>query len=313
MAPSLGSRLEVVAASAQEEIVLVAPFMKEAVLRRLLAVTDTRVDLRVVTRWHPVEVATGVSDLACRQAALERRSAEFMLCSRLHAKYFRFDNRAFVGSANLTASGLGWREPSNLELLVDSVPLQDFEDDVAACSVIATDQMQDLMEQASRALELQSIVAPSSEMPDLGYQDRAGVGHDIWLPRCRDPGALFDVQAGRHDDLTTTLTRDALIDLRHLGILSVEDRNAFETNVAAMLSYEPIVIEVLEFAKEPKRFGAMRDWIARRCPDIVDPVRQTQTLYRWLKKFLPEKFGFTRGNYSEIIHVLEPDTNRLRN
>ncbi|AOW92541.1 hypothetical protein BFN03_07030 [Rhodococcus sp. WMMA185] len=304
---SLGLQFEVAAASAQEEIVLVAPFMKEAVLRRLLAVTDTRVNLRVVTRWHPVEVATGVSDLACRQVALEGRSAEFMLCSRLHAKYFRFDNRAFIGSANLTAAALGWREPSNLELLVDSVPLQDFEDRVAARSVVATDHMQNLMEQASMALDLQKIAASSSETPDSDCQDETGVRRVVWLPHCRDPGVLFDVQAGHHDDVTASVIRDALIDLQQLDIPRVEDRGIFETNVAAMLSYEPIVTDVFEFAREPKRFGAVKAWIAERYPDVADPARQTQTLYRWLKRFLPERFEFTRGNYSEVIRASVPD------
>ena len=50
------------------------------------------------------------------------RGGSFKLHARLHAKYYRFDDRVLVGSANMTASGLGYRHRGNLEILCEPGP-----------------------------------------------------------------------------------------------------------------------------------------------------------------------------------------------
>src|SRR4051812_18305167 len=60
----LGEGLLEACGTAQEELVLCAPFIKKHVLQRLVDATAPSVGLEVFTRWRPDEVAAGVSDTA---------------------------------------------------------------------------------------------------------------------------------------------------------------------------------------------------------------------------------------------------------
>ena len=73
------------------------------------------------TRWTPLNIQMGASDLDCRTAVVDR-GGSFRLHNRLHAKYYRFDNQVLVGSANLTAAGLSYPRDGNLEILCEPEP-----------------------------------------------------------------------------------------------------------------------------------------------------------------------------------------------
>ena len=113
-----GERLKALLAGAKQRVLLCAPFIKAKVLRTLLGVVAKGVDVRIVTRWRAEEVATGVSDLEVFEVAGERLRTELLLLDDLHAKLYVADDKCLLGSANLTASALGWAEPGNIELLV---------------------------------------------------------------------------------------------------------------------------------------------------------------------------------------------------
>ena len=131
-------------ASAQSEVLLVAPFMKSAAMNRLLEAIPPYVQkVRCVTRWRPEEIVAGVSDLEVLDLIEQRVGATLFVHPYLHAKYFRADRRALVGSANITSRALGWSIPANLELLLpaDSLTeiIQEFEKKLLQ-SVIEVDQ-----------------------------------------------------------------------------------------------------------------------------------------------------------------------------
>ena len=135
--------LERLVGSATDCLTFVAPFVKREVLERLLAVASPAVTIACYTRWVPSEVARGVSDPDI--VSLPRLSGRVYLCPCLHAKVFVADDRAIVGSANLTAKALGLAQPSNLEVLIE-VPANHptvarLLDDVRASSHPANDNL----------------------------------------------------------------------------------------------------------------------------------------------------------------------------
>lgn len=301
MTERVGNRLESAAARAVKEVLLVAPFVKEPALRRVLRYIRPEVRVCVITRWHPSEIASGVSDISCRATTLDRPNADFRLSSLLHAKYYRFDEVAFVGSANLTMKGLGWSSPSNLELLIQSSPLVSFEADVAAQSVIATEEMQQLMEHS--VSELQA----TEEIPGVGAESRdVNVNQDPparvdWFPRSRNPWYLFEIQSGNDFEFAQSTVRDALMDLQRLGIPRCSDEAAFNATVAAVMSTHMIIADLTSFTSQSRRFGEVRDWVSNRIPALDDPSLSTQTLYRWVMHFMPERFEYGRPHHSEMI------------
>src|SRR4051812_46006665 len=113
--PLLARELDALCSNARDELVLVAPFIKQAVLMRLLDATASSVAVRVVTRWSPQEIKSGVSDLEVWDVINARSGAVLLLRADLHAKYYRADMSCLVGSANLTHAALGLATVPNLE------------------------------------------------------------------------------------------------------------------------------------------------------------------------------------------------------
>ena len=105
-------------ASARRQLVVCAPFIKAAVIERVMRATNEEVVIEVFTRWRPDEIAANVSDTQVLSLVANRGGSVY-LCDRLHAKYVRFDERALIGSANLTSAALGWSASPNLELLIE--------------------------------------------------------------------------------------------------------------------------------------------------------------------------------------------------
>ena len=109
---------------ARTRVLLCAPFIKAGVLKRLLTVIPTSVTLDVVTRWRPEEIAAGVSDLEIYDLVFDRSGGSLRLLDNLHAKIYVADEAVLAGSANLTATALGWCDDPNIELLT-LIPITD--------------------------------------------------------------------------------------------------------------------------------------------------------------------------------------------
>ena len=103
------------------EALIVAPYIKVDTLMAVIDQLHPAVSLQCFTRWTPLDIQMGASDLDCRTIVIEQ-GGTFRLHNRLHAKYYRFDDQVLVGSANLTAAGLSYPRDGNLEILCEPGP-----------------------------------------------------------------------------------------------------------------------------------------------------------------------------------------------
>ena len=116
-----GERLRLLFEGVDDDVSIIAPFIKLDALQSLLSVIPASSHIRCVTRWIPREVALGISDVQVFDALVERGNATVSLVDNLHAKMYIAGTRCLVGSANLTLAGLGERgEHSNIEVLVET-------------------------------------------------------------------------------------------------------------------------------------------------------------------------------------------------
>ena len=111
----LGDLLRSLCSDAQH-LIIAAPYIKADALTKILVDISPTTSLLCITRWNPHDLALGVSDTECRTIVIER-GGSFRVHPSLHAKYYRIDDVVLIGSANLTASALGWSLQSNLEIL----------------------------------------------------------------------------------------------------------------------------------------------------------------------------------------------------
>ncbi len=195
-----GNELLNLCAEANQEILLVAPFIKASVLERLLNQTSADVSLKCITRWFPEEIVAGVSDLEVWNLIENHPNSSLWLRPDLHAKYYRIDNRCLVGSANLTNKALGWSNCPNLELLVtlsaDEPTVKTFETELLKACIPVTE---DLFEQMSLTVQLLTEQTPSAiainslsvEIPEDNITIKDSVNEDAWLPTLRNPEDLY--------------------------------------------------------------------------------------------------------------------------
>lgn len=314
--PLPGDLLHELCAQTAAELVLVAPFAKVGTVERLLAVLPPSASLRMVTRWRVEEIVAGVSDLEVWPLLQSRSGCQLFLHPFLHAKYFRGDGQCLVGSANLTAAALGWSEPRNLELLVplaaSQLALAEFERDVFRASVPVTDelylQMRDLVD-ALGPVKPPHVVAAEvvKERPDVAYVVDPMPGRDEWVPQLRNPEDLYTAYSGQAELLPGTSREAAYSDLALLSVPPGLSKAAFELSVAGLLLQMPIVLEVDRLVTTPQRFGAVRDLLERLpCAHRkgFSADRAWQTLMRWLRHFLPKRYGLAIPNHSEVFFRL---------
>lgn len=276
------------------DVVLCAPFVKEVPLRRLLDSVDNPVSIQLFTRWRPDEVAAGVSDTSVLPL-VEARGGSVHLCERLHAKLFRVDRRALVGSANLTGAALGWSANPNLELLVE-VPAETpavlaLEAELTICSVPATAAIADEVERVAALLPSPPTEGEAPEAPS-----------SPWHPLLREPADLFVAYSKGADLLSSTSSAAARSDLAAMEIPPGLAREPFEALIANRLLQSPLVGEVDHLLTEPRRFGEVSELLGDQLAlDRREAQHAWQTLMRWLNHFLPERYTRTVPSYSEIM------------
>ena len=153
-------------ASPNRTVLIVAPFMRSGALTRLLDSIPDGTDIQVVTRWRPADLLSGASDLGVYDLA-ESRAAPLYLRHELHAKLFAADDMCLIGSANVTDTGLGWRSPANLELLVPIARTADhiveFEAALLAGALRATAEHRDRLEELIEKLRGLPVLIPGRE------------------------------------------------------------------------------------------------------------------------------------------------------
>ena len=283
---------------ARERVVLAAPYVKLNTLRRLLDVLPHTVsECTCITRWLPEDVAAGVSDLGVLDDVAKLEGGRVLVHPHLHAKYYSNGQDAIVGSANLTAQGLGWRSPSNVELMValpgDFPGLAGWEEKLLGSAVEATDGLRDeIRAQAERLGKQGRIIRP----PEVGPEEMkefGGSSGTAWLPTCPVPERLWEVYRGEgRDAMVTSAFEAAQTDLAALSLPQGLNKELFRVFVASVMKQIPLMTEIDKVAArgltdtEARRFLA--EYVSDK--DEGDYTHTWRTITSWLLYFFPETY-----------------------
>ena len=284
--------------SAQRDAMVVAPFIRSVALERLLDAMPVGVETTIVTRWRPLDVLAGASDLGVFDIA-ETRNSRLLLRHDLHAKLFAADDRCLVGSANVTALALGWREPPNLELLVPvsrrTAEVQTFETTLFADPIPATvaerDRMIDLVDR------LQDRLGPQGQLP-VSTADVPSLTPPTWVPQVGNPEDLYAVYRGEIDAVSQAARPTMLEELTLLGLAPGMSEDEFRDRVALAIAHTPVVREALTLIdKTGDVTEAEFDGILNRL-EVERPAGSVAdlliVLQRWLSHFMPDNYETTQ-------------------
>ena len=260
------SRVRALFGQARERVIVVSAYIGGDALEQLLDAVPASVSRRMVaTRWDAQDIATGATDWRVWDIA-QQHGMRLLACPRLHAKIYVADDRALVGSANATTSGMGIGV-GNLELLV---PVDAAQPDVS--------RVLTLVEQGS--------IAALPFGPDVSSGVASDENISVWLPDI-SPEAFLAALSGRtpHTDATLRIcaalqvaesgdqadVRDAVqkvtsfrivkheFDVRLAPMTTEQLRDLLSDKVDARLgglSYERLVLLVQWLG----RFGANTHW-----------------------------------------------------
>jgi hypothetical protein len=298
-----GDLLLVHLAQARKNVLLCAPFIKRRVIERLFAAIRSGVAIEIVTRWRPEEVAAGVSDLDVFDVASSRPRTTLRLLDNLHAKLYLSDDNLLAGSANLTATALGWCTDPNLELLAE-IPADS--DAVMRCLAgLAAARLATSEERAT----IQAQVDAMPLWPGQQGESVVDAFSGVWLPRLAAPDRLFTAYVpATRDRLTSSTIEAADHDLSALAISPNLSEGAFRSQVADRLSTMPAVSRLLSEAKND-----LSDSVAVQLIETLvehadmSATARWQVVRDWLTYFLRETVEIAPQTF---VTRLRPGANR---
>jgi hypothetical protein len=302
----LVEQLRSLCASAETELLLVAPFIKDYVLRDLLQCIRSSVPVATVTRWSPQEIAAGVSDTEIWLQFRRHQHRRLFLRNDLHAKFYRSEGSCLIGSANLTGKALGLCLNPNLELLLD-IPLThptvvQFEEALWKGAIEVNDEIYE------RTLEMVAALPPvPAEDVELSLPETSDPSDfACWTPKTRQPEDIVHAYCGQIDELSTTSAATAAMDLAVLRLPSgLDDPAKIRSAVALSLLQMPVFVALDDFLGDgERRFGEVAGFLSA-IDENLDPQLVWQTMFRWLMYFQPSRYAYRRPRHSELIRLAE--------
>ena len=286
---------------------LASGFIKSGFISKLGLNADS--DLQVISRWRLFDLASGASDIEAGTQTLASDGA-FWIHPRLHAKVLIFDEAAFVGSANLTSSGLPVSdETGNIEacmmLPISSELLSFFE----GLRTDATSVDQSLIESISIEVEelrvrtllpnLEAASAmPSSVEAALSQQKvRHFTGADF-------PWSSGPYELTIKEDVDSSKVHDA-------ELLSVEIGASFEECRDAFLSSRCYAWLIAETAIET-RFGELTSRLHSALDGNPRPYRRDvkqllRILIAWALTCDPDRFIENPHRHTSSFRSISPN------
>lgn len=292
--------LELVRA-ATDRVVIAAPYIKSPTVRRLLdAVPETVSECVCVTRWLPEDIASGVCDLEIFDDLTQAQGGRLLLHPHLHAKYYSNGRQSLIGSANLTARGLGWHTPSNVELLValpsDFAGLADWEQSLLGSAVEATPELRDRIRLQADSLKQAGPLRPVPEVEDGAGEEE---GSTLWVPQCPTPERLWQVYRGRGaDTMVSSAFEAAQEDLAALSPPQGLTLELFMAYVVGILKQMPLLVEIDRLAKNGLTDTKAREFLADSFGSAVseeDCGQAWRVVKLWLVHFFPDSYRLETG------------------
>ena len=288
--------------NASDRLVIVAPYIKSATIRRLLAsVPGTVAELTCITRWLPEDIASGVCDLEIFDDILNVRGGRLLVHPHLHAKYYSNGRQTLVGSANLTSRGLGWHIPANVEILV-ALPaefpgLVTWESMLLESAIEATEQLCRHLRTQADQLKQAGSLHPSPEVEaETGDPER----FTLWVPQCPVPERLWEVYSGGGaDTMVSSAYKAAQDDLKALSPPQGLTEKLFKAYVAGILRQIPLLAELDKLAvaglTDTKAHEFLSDHLDGHSDDMNECVQVWRISKVWLTYFFPEAYRLETG------------------
>lgn len=286
----IGDRLLSVLSGAEETVRIAAPFIKVPALERALRVVKECVHVTCITRWRPEDIASGVCDLEIFELIKSRGRSTLLIHPHLHAKFFAADTSCLVGSANLSHTALGWRTPSNLELLIQlntsDHGLDTWWSNLRTESIWATEEIRSALEREAAELRASGKPIPQPEADQDSIDE-----NKIWVPECPRWTGVWEVYSGDEERLPSSALASAKSDLAALCLPPGMNHQGFSEAAKTMFRRTQIFQEIDKLSRIGLSDTTAHRFLSEKCGVMeTDAPRRWQVLKRWLSELFPDEF-----------------------
>lgn len=291
-------------ATADEEIVIFAPYIKVPVFTNL--VLGNFAAITIVSRLSANDIVTGASDIELFPYCQEI-GAKLFFDNRIHLKaYIRDWESMIVGSSNVTGRGLATTDSYNFELnyVLSPIPASTT---VYLRSILNGATL--VTEELFRSFESHVDSLPAIELPvepelPLGEEKRFLISS---LPMSRSISDFYEIYRRNYTAHDSESLQCALHDAAIYNLPENLGAADFRSHVRNAFFFTPFITQLLKFIDERERyFGEVKVWIQDNCHDVPVPSRRSltgniQVLYSWIAELSDGKYRVDRPRHSERI------------
>ena len=289
----------------QTRIIILSAYVKKIGVKWLKdQILDKDIDCTIVSRWQKGDLATGSSDLECYEDC-KQNNWKFMILNDLHAKVMLVDNNdLFIGSPNLTGSGMSLIPVSNKEL---GIKIEATERDIKTIdgliedAILVNDEIYNDLKQWKE--DLPEIKKPS--IPDYPESLKNKLKENL------DKIWVHNFPWSKADELLNLKNIDENIkhDLELFGLLKNDlDKEKIKDSLIKSKVYKWLIGQIKKQKDQEIYFGNLSSIIHNSLLDDPKPYRKNikdlqSNLYGYVKIFLNDKI---------IIDIPYEKSERLR-
>ncbi len=276
----------------KKRIVILSAYVKKIGIGWLKdQIIDKDIDCTIVSRWEKGDLATGSSDLECYEIC-KQNNWEFKILNDLHAKVMLLDNKdLFIGSPNLTGSGMSLIPVSNKEL---GIKIEATESDIKTIdglvedAILVNDEIYNYLKQWKDKLpEIKKLPIP--DYPESLKNKLKEKFEKIWVHNFPWVTAEELLNASSIND-------NLKHDLELFGLDSNNrEKEVIIKNIQNSRIYHWLINQINEQENKELYFGNLSSIIHNSLLDDPRPYRKDvktlqSNLYSYIKIFLQEKF-----------------------
>lgn len=276
-----GRRIRALFENTEDDVSIIAPFIKVNALRSLLEAFPSETHLRCVTRWLPKEVAAGVSDPEILDVLEKRGNFSLSLVDTLHAKLYIAGDRCLVGSANVTHAGLGERgDSNNIEILVDTtIDDPGVAQTLGEISKTERPATRDIAQITRRLADSFSTSASSTAAIEI-----------LWSPISRRPQDAYLLYTQPPSGYTTAADRTLLNDLARANLQPGLEEDKFRSVIRSLLQAIPIAENFLKITGDTTlTFADTHSYFKEIAGDQVSANELWLAFVEWMAYFFSDQ------------------------
>jgi hypothetical protein len=307
-AKQLGVELTSALSDTRRSLLICSAYLKSYALRRFVSAIQEpeSVNVTVVSRWRLEDLLTGASDLDAYEICKDH-GWRFCIDPDMHIKLYVIDGqRAFVGSSNMTSSGMGISKAFNKEFSVE-FPIAEFDMDrlasyVDGCVTVDASLYKKMRNEVEDKIDDHKMVttAWSEEVEKMLRPSQAF----FWVE-----DMLFSSPFHLHNETDEILEHDS--EILGMDLVSEVDLVALKNSFEQSFPFRWLCRQLDQEDKKTSRglnFGKLSSLMHNHMLDDPKPYRRevkdlVSNIFDWVEFLGPAGVRIEQHNVTRSIHV----------